>query len=130
MSFVTSVGLAYGPTRDAAANHRLLAEVNALNDAGSLTHVEDPRLPDRWFSNGKGMEVNLAVGVFNYLELGRWVGAMRESVDFPAYGCRFVQLMVQGESDDGFGIIEVWRGAGAPFDADAFEETVEYDDDY
>ncbi len=129
MSFVTNVVLAYGRTPDEAADHRLLSEVNALNDAGSLTHVEDARLPGRWFSNGKGLEVNLAVGAFNYLDLGRWVGAMRENVDFPAYGCRFVQLMVQGEWNDGFGIIEVWRGSGAPFDADAFEETVEYDED-
>lgn len=110
MSLVTNVVCAFGLT-GSERDHELLAAINATCNAGRLVHVEDDTLPDGWFCNGKTLEVNLAVGAFNYLNLREWVDAMRRDILFAEFDCRFVQLIVQDQESDGFGIIEVWRDA-------------------
>ncbi len=116
MSVVTNVVLAYGLCL-ADDDFQLLAEVNRcipyVASPGlslpRLVHVEDKGLPECWFCNGKTLEVNLAVGAFNYLDVDRWLLAL-ESVDFAEFDCGFAQFMVMGQEDFGFRILEIWRG--------------------
>lgn len=114
MSSVTNVICAY------LGGTHVLEQVNACIpfNAGRLVHVQDPKLPDCWFCNGKTLEVDIAIGAFNYLDLAFWVQSLRE-VDWKAQGCYFVQLMAMGTDDWGFGIIDIWNdpeNGGGPFD--------------
>lgn len=116
MSTVTNIILAYGLCRNDERDHALLEEINAMCDVGKVTHVEDSRLPDGWCYNGKALEVNLAIGAFNHLNLQEWVGKIRQ-IDFNAYDCDFIQLIVQDQESVGFGIINVWdSGYSSPFE--------------
>ena len=115
MSYVTNVICAY----EAGDPFAVLEEINACipDDRGRLVHVGDPALPPHWFANGKTLEVEVAIGAFNYLDVAGWVEELRR-LDWEALDARFVQLMVQQQEDWGFGIIDVWRrpGIGEPFD--------------
>lgn len=112
MSVVTNVVCTFGLC-DHENDHDLLAEINgacgAASGGGRLVHVEDEQLPRGWFCNGKTLEVNVAIGAFNGLDLREFVDAMRRTIAFQEFGCRFVQLLVQDQWTNGFGVIDVWR---------------------
>lgn len=81
-----------------------LVEVNlffAGSQAGFVS-LDDPKLPIGWYGGSKMLEVNLAVGAFNYLSLDELCAHIREITwAHPDE----VQLIVQEQDDDVFRII-------------------------
>lgn len=60
MSVVTNVVVTFGLC-GSERDHELLAAINSKCDSGRVVHVEDDKLPNGWFCNGKTLEVNVAV---------------------------------------------------------------------
>lgn len=113
MSCVTNVILAYGITTDAAEG--LVVDVaNDLCPSGPCL-----KRFDSIFGAGgsKAMEVNLALGAANYLSLDEWVFRLR-SYEWAHLECHYVQLLVQGQNNDGFGSVHIWDdGEWSPGDS-------------
>ena len=107
MSVVTNVVAAYGLCGH-EGDYDLLAEINECCEVGDLKHCENSDLPNRWYGGSKFLEVNIAVGAFNHLQLREWIDRIRERVDFEKYRCDFLQFMVQTQDALGFGIVNVW----------------------
>lgn len=107
MSRVTNIVLAYdlADGRDEAP----LDAINAACEHGGFVHVENALLPPHWFArDGKTLEVNLAIGVFNHMDLEGWIGRVG-SIPFDEFGVGWVQAFVCGPEDDGFRLIELHR---------------------
>lgn len=114
MSEVTDVIVAFGLCDDEVHTELLLAKINACCSAGRVFSVDDRSLPAGWYYNRKASQVNVAIGSFNGLDLKDWIRNMRTSIEFSEFNCGFVQLIVQDQHHDGFGVIEVWRGDSMP----------------
>lgn len=104
MSSVTNIVLVYGLCNE---EFTLLEEINSKCDSGSLVHVEDERLPSCWFCNGKTLEANIAIGAFNNLCVNEWIAEL-QTIDFQFYECDYVQMLVQDQESNGFGLITIW----------------------
>jgi hypothetical protein len=108
MSWVTNVILHLGPAFIAGAyEKRLLAKVNHYFLPGNgLVSVDDDRLPSGWYGGNKGLEVSLAIGAFNNLDLERFVTHLR-TIDWPSP--ESVQLIVREQEDDRFRIVNIFE---------------------
>lgn len=109
MSVVTNVILAFGLSGD-DEGAAVVARANELiphSHGEGLRHLN----PSNHYGGTKVLEVNLAIGALNHLDLDAWVEALRAE-DWAPYDCWFVQLMVQGQENDGFGSIRIWLEEG------------------
>lgn len=105
MSYVTNVIMAFGiPSGGDVAENLVVGVANDLCPSGACLKRLDTALVA---GGSKAMEVNLAIGAANYLDLAAWVAALR-AFSWGHFDCHFVQLLVQGQDNDGFGSIRIW----------------------
>lgn len=117
MSIVTNIMLAM----DCGASEELIEIINDLIPQNGFVSVDDEKLPQGWYGGSKYLEVSLFIGAFNYLNLNKLVAAMR-LIDYSEYDISFVQLIVCGQHDDGFGIIDVFKSVHAePFNPSEYK---------
>jgi len=110
MSVVTNVILHMGCLDD-EQGEKLLAQVNEFfdnedRDCMGFVLVDDPSLPEGWYGGTKMLECTLAIGAFNYLDLGDLVEHLRQ-IKWPRYIQGNVQLMVKEQDHGRFRIIDV-----------------------
>lgn len=110
MSHVTAVVLLVGlPLMggdDDATEAALLAAVNAYDRAPHLKWVTDH------FGGTKHPQALIAGGGCNYLDEDGFVAHLR-SVPWADYQVGFAQVAMQGEHNEGFALVEVYRAANA-----------------
>ena len=108
MSSVTNIILTYGNGWGEGPGE-LLELVNNKCDCGRLVNVEDPKYvdPNAFVNGGKGLEINIAVGAFNYLGVEKWISEIKE-IDFKGLGYPCVQMFVMGNHDYCFRKIDIF----------------------
>ena len=106
MSVVTNAILYYD-----SAGEAFLAKVNEFfRGRKGFVSVKDPALPDAWYGGDRRLEVDLAIGAFNHLDLEGLVQHLRQiggpyAVDF--------QLMVREQDEERFRIINIVEDVSA-----------------
>ena len=85
----------------------------AVNDTltkadNNVVDMHASALPDGWYGGTKYIECGVAVGAFNYLNLEAFISELK-GIPFEILGCSWLQLIVMGQHDEGFRIIEVYR---------------------
>jgi hypothetical protein len=92
-----------------------LTVVNRYFEGGfGLVSVNDERLPEDWYGGSKRLEVEIAIGALNHLDLDDFLSHLR-SMDW-AYR-HAVQVIVQGQHEFRFKVIDVFPDAEVEFDA-------------
>jgi hypothetical protein len=87
----------------------LLEHVNSGISRGDFISVSDKKLPDGWYGGTKYLECRLAIAAFNHLDFEELIHHLWY-IDFSRlYDCRWVQLLIEHQDFDGFGIIEIYR---------------------
>ena len=83
-----------------------IATVNAFFEArqGRFVSLEDPSLPEHWYGGPKSLEVILALGVFNFLDIDELVEHLR-TIEWNEPEC--VQLLVCDQEDHHFSVIDL-----------------------
>jgi len=105
MSRVTNVILHMGCVGEDEAGV-LLSRVNYFfKDQPGFVLVDDEKLPRGWYGGTKMLECDLAIGAFNYLDVGALILYLR-TLDWPERGD--VQLMVKEQDESNFRLINVF----------------------
>jgi hypothetical protein len=105
MSHVQNVIMTFGLTSDKLETF-IIEKANSLVPYAygpGLKHLN----PTHHYGGTKALEVNIAIAAFDYLDLEDWVKALRE-VEWQKFDCYFVQLLVQGQENNGFASIRIW----------------------
>ena len=103
MSVVTNTILSY----DSARADNFLQQVNAFfQGKRGFVSVEDASLPEHWYGGGKNLEVSLAIGAFNHLDLDGLIEHICQlEHNDPDY--TEIQLMVREQEDELFRLINI-----------------------
>lgn len=90
------------------------------NSSNLFVSVQSGYLPPHWFTGspkGYTLECELAIGIGNYLDLDEFVEYLKAQIDYknPPIECDSpVQLLVKGQGDDRFKLIEVYTPEEVP----------------
>lgn len=107
MSTVTNVIVAFGLPNDEAA---VVRRMNELLDPfvcgeSGLLHLN----PTDHYGGTKALEVDLAIGAFDGLDIDGWLHALGAE-DWKALDCFFFQVLIQAQENDGFGSTCIYPG--------------------
>lgn len=106
MSVVTNVILAVESLKmDEDRQVEKINEFFAKKNTRGFVSVKDPGLPRDWYGGNRFLETELYLGVFNYLDLEGLIDHIELMVPWKEPAS--VQLMVQGQEETRFKIIQV-----------------------
>lgn len=108
MSYVTNCLLLWEATDDDAA----LAAANAFftDGPGHGRGFVSADAPAHWYGGTKALEVSVAVGAFNYLDVPALLAHLR-ALPWPSFDSAWAQLCYCDQEDDGFRLVDVYRDA-------------------
>jgi len=107
MSDVTNVILKYPVSAYKNGEERQLKEVNKFfGDDKGFVSVEDGSLPRGWYGGTKYLEVELAIGAFNYLNLEGLIRHLKNNVKWEDR--EGIQLIFQGQQDEYMSIENIY----------------------
>jgi hypothetical protein len=107
MSHVTNVIVAFMITSDTKAQ-KVIDRINKLIPYNEDRHQALLYLnPTESYGGSKCLEVELAIGAFNYLNLDEWLKALQVE-DWTELDPGFIQVLIQDQNDNGFGSITVY----------------------
>lgn len=105
MSEVTDIILVFSTIGSDAGDAMLLEKANKClpDNVGKLMFTSDD------LKSGRCHQVNIAHGAFNHIYIDGFIEALRSTIDFSKFECLFMQVFIQDENCNGFGLVDIYR---------------------